>query len=69
MTDAERKEAFLFAVKKVAKRVPVIFGTGSNCTKTAIELTQYAESIGADGALVVTPYYNKATQNRSYTAL
>ncbi len=62
MTDAERKETFAFAVKKVAKRVPVIIGTGSNCTRTAIELTKYAESIGADGALVVTPYYNKATQ-------
>lgn len=63
MTDQERKETFSFAVKKVAKRVPVIIGTGSNCTKVAIELTRYAESIGADGALIVTPYYNKATQN------
>lgn len=62
MTDDERKETFSFAVKKVAGRVPVIIGTGSNCTRTAIELTKYAESIGADGALVVTPYYNKATQ-------
>ena len=69
MTDLERKETFLFAVKKVAKRVPVIIGTGSNCTNTAITLTQYAESIGADGALVVTPYYNKATQKRSYRTL
>ena len=51
-----------FAVKKIAKRVPVIIGTGSNCTSSAIELTKYAESIGVDGALVVTPYYNKATQ-------
>lgn len=63
MTDTERKETFSFAVKKVNKRVPVIIGTGSNCTSTAIELTKYAESIGADGALVVTPYYNKATQS------
>lgn len=63
MTDTERKETFAFAVRKVAKRVPVIIGTGSNCTRTAIELTKYAESVGADGALVVTPYYNKATQN------
>lgn len=69
MTDLERKETFLFAVKKVAKRVPVIIGTGSNCTNTAITLTQYAESIGADGTLVVTPYYNKATQKRSYRTL
>lgn len=63
MTDTERKETFSFAVKKVNGRVPVIIGTGSNCTATAIELTKYAESIGVDGALVVTPYYNKATQS------
>jgi 4-hydroxy-tetrahydrodipicolinate synthase len=72
MTDAERKETFSFAVKKIAKRVPVIIGTGSNCTSSAIELTKYAESIGADGALVVTPYYNKATQSgliEHYTAI
>ena len=62
MTDAERKETFSFAVKKVNHRVPVIIGTGSNCTASAIELTKYAESIGADGALIVTPYYNKCTQ-------
>ena len=62
MTDAERKETFSFAVKKVNHRVPVIIGTGSNCTNAAIELTKYAESVGADGALVVTPYYNKCTQ-------
>ena len=66
MTDSERKETFKFAIERVAKRVPVIFGTGSNCTATAIELAQYAESIGADGALVVTPYYNKTTEKRSY---
>lgn len=63
MTDLERKETMKYAIDKVAKRVPVILGTGSNCTSTAIELTKYAESIGADGALVVTPYYNKATQD------
>lgn len=62
MTETERKETMKYAVDKVAKRVPVILGTGSNCTATAIELTKYAESIGADGALVVTPYYNKTTQ-------
>lgn len=61
MTDDERKETMKFAIQKVAKRVPVILGTGSNCTATAIELTKYAESIGADGALIVTPYYNKTT--------
>ena len=63
--DEERKETFRFAIQKVAKRIPVIIGTGSNNTKSAIELTKYAESIGADGALVVTPYYNKTTQERS----
>lgn len=66
MTETERKETMKFAIEKVAKRVPVILGTGSNCTATAIELTKYAESIGADGALVVTPYYNKTTAERTY---
>ncbi len=61
MTDTERKDTMKFAIEKVNKRVPVILGTGSNCTATAVELTKYAESIGADGALVVTPYYNKTT--------
>lgn len=62
MTNEERKEVMKFAIKVANKRVPIILGTGSNCTKTAIEMTKYAESIGADGALVVTPYYNKTTQ-------
>ncbi len=63
MTEDERKETMKYAIDKVAKRVPVILGTGSNCTKSAIELTKYAQSIGADGALVVTPFYNKTTQD------
>ena len=62
MDDTEKKEAIKYAVDKVAKRVPVIAGTGSNNTKYSIELGKYAESVGADGLLVVTPYYNKATQ-------
>lgn len=62
MTDSERKQTMEFAIKKVAKRVPVILGTGSNNTASAIELSKYAESIGADGVLVVTPYYNKTTR-------
>lgn len=62
MTDKERKDTIKFVVDIVNKRVPVIAGTGSNNTVTAIEMTKYAELIGADGALVVTPYYNKTTQ-------
>lgn len=62
MTTEERKKVMEFAIKVANKRVPIILGTGSNCTKNAIEMTKYAESIGADGALVVTPYYNKTTQ-------
>ncbi len=62
LTEEEHVECIRFAVDKTAKRIPVIAGTGSNCTKTAIYLTKEAEKAGADGALVVTPYYNKATQ-------
>ena len=65
MTDSERKETIKFAIDTVASRVPVIIGTGSNNTALAIEMSKYAESCGADGLLVVTPYYNKATQARS----
>lgn len=57
----ERKEIVSVAVAKVAKRIPVIVGTGSNCTQATIECTKQAEELGADGALVVTPYYNKCT--------
>ena len=63
MTLEEKKEVIKFAVEKVAKRIPVIAGTGGNCTKSVIEMTKYAESIGVDGALIVTPYYNKTTQD------
>ena len=62
MTEAERKETIKFVVDTVNKRIPVIAGTGSNNTLSAIEMTKYAESVGVDGALVVTPYYNKTTQ-------
>ncbi len=61
MSDTEKKEVIQFAVEKVKNRVPVIIGTGSNCTSGAIELTKYAENAGADGVLVVTPFYNKTT--------
>ncbi|MBE5812846.1 MAG: 4-hydroxy-tetrahydrodipicolinate synthase [Clostridiales bacterium] len=62
MTESEKKEVIRFTVEKVNKRIPVIAGTGSNCTRTAIEMSKYAQSIGVDGVLVVTPYYNKTTQ-------
>ena len=66
LTDEEHKEAISFCVKRVAGRVPVIAGTGSNDIAYAIALTKYAEEVGADGMLLVTPYYNKATQNGMY---
>ncbi len=62
LTDEEHREAIKFVVEKVNGRVPVIAGTGSNDTAYAIELTKYACEVGADAMLVVTPYYNKATQ-------
>lgn len=58
----EKIDVVKFCVEKTAKRVPVIAGTGSNCTQTAVKLAQAAEKNGADGLLIVTPYYNKATQ-------
>lgn len=63
LTHEEHLECIRFVVNKVNKRIPVIAGTGSNCTKTAVYLSQEAENIGADGVLLVSPYYNKATQN------
>lgn len=62
LTDEEHKDAIKFCVERVAGRVPVIAGTGSNDTAYAIELTKYACEVGADAMLLVTPYYNKATQ-------
>lgn len=62
LTVEEHLEAIRAAVAFAKKRVPVVAGTGSNCTKTAIELSKEAQNAGADGLLVVTPYYNKATQ-------
>ena len=63
LTDEEHKEVISYCVKRVANRVPVIAGTGSNDTAYAIDLTKYACDAGVDGVLLVTPYYNKATQN------
>lgn len=72
LSDSERRELIKFTVEYVNHRVPVIAGTGSNNTQYAIELTKYAESVNVDGALVVTPYYNKTTQKGliyHYTAI
>lgn len=62
MSDQEHKEAIKFTVEHVNKRVPVIAGTGSNDTVYAVQLSEYAQSVGADALLVVTPYYNKCSQ-------
>lgn len=64
MTLEEKKQTIKFAVDTVNGRIPVIAGTGGNCTKSVIELSKYAEHTGADGLLIVTPYYNKTTQVR-----
>lgn len=63
MTMEEHSEVVRFCVKQVAGRIPVVAGTGSNDTKAAIQLSKDAEKDGADAVLLVTPYYNKATQN------
>ena len=62
MSDTERKTVIKFTVEVVKSRIPVIAGSGSNNTAYAIELSRYCELVGVDGLLVVTPYYNKATQ-------
>ncbi len=62
LTPAERRKVIEVCVEQVKARVPVIAGSGSNNTAHAVELSKEAENIGADGLLVVTPYYNKATQ-------
>lgn len=62
LSHEEHLDVIRYAIDKVAKRIPVIAGTGSNCTETAVYLSQEAEKMGADALLLVTPYYNKATQ-------
>ena len=72
LTDAEHREVIRFCVERVGSRVPVIAGTGSNDTAYAVDLTKYACEVGADAMLLVTPYYNKATQKgliESFTAV
>ena len=66
MTEEERTSVIKFVVEKVNKRVPVIAGTGGNNTRSSVEASKRAEELGADGLLVVTPYYNKATQKGLY---
>lgn len=72
MTHEEDMECIKFVIDRVNKRVPVVAGTGSNCTATAIQSSVEAEKLGADGVLLVTPYYNKATQGglvKHFTAI
>ena len=72
LTDKERKKVIKYAIETVNGRVPVIAGTGGNDTRHVIELSKYAEKVGADGLLIVTPYYNKSTQKgliEHYTAI
>ena len=66
MSEEEHVKTIRFAVERVKHRIPVIAGTGSNCTDTAIYLSTEAEKYGVDGLLLVTPYYNKATQKGLY---
>jgi len=63
MTEKEKKDTIKFTVDVINKRIPVIAGTGSNNTVTAISMSKYAESVGVSALLVITPYYNKTTQN------
>ena len=61
LSECEKRELISFAVREVGGRVPLIAGTGSNSTKKAVYLSQFACDVGADAILVVTPYYNKAS--------
>ncbi len=69
LSEQEHSEVIRFAVKHTNHRVPVIAGTGSNATATAVMLSQEAEEAGADALLLVTPYYNKTTQRGLYLSL
>mgnify|MGYP000804473697 CR=1 FL=1 len=66
LTHEEHLDCIRFCSERVNRRIPVIAGTGSNCTETAVYLSTEAQKAGVDGLLVVTPYYNKATQNGLY---
>mgnify|MGYP004582612665 FL=1 len=67
LTHEEHLDVIKYCTEKVAGRIPVVAGTGSNCTETAVYLSKEAEKYGVDGLLLVSPYYNKATQNGLYT--
>lgn len=72
LTEEEHMECIRFTVERTKKRIPVVAGTGSNCTRTATQMSKEAAEAGADGLLIVTPYYNKATQQgliNHYTAI
>ena len=66
MSEEEKTEVMNFSVKKIAGRAKIVFGSGSNCTAHAVRASKQAEKLGADGLLVVTPYYNKCTQSGLY---
>ena len=69
LSDEEHRDCIRCAVEHTHNRIPVIAGTGSNDTKYAIELSREAQELGADGLLLVTPYYNKCTQRGLHTIL
>ena len=64
LDDKEKMAVIRYAVRQVDGRIPVIAGTGSNCTEHAVELSRKAQELGADALLQVTPYYNKASQEK-----
>ena len=66
MSEEERLSVISYTIEKVRKRIPVIAGTGGNSTAQVINFSKKVEAAGADGLLIVTPYYNKATQNGLY---
>ena len=66
LNNHEHKKVIEIAIREANKKIPVIAGTGSNSTEEAVELSKYAEKSGADGLLIVTPYYNKPTQEGLY---
>ncbi|UCC96232.1 MAG: dihydrodipicolinate synthase family protein, partial [Candidatus Omnitrophota bacterium] len=66
LTHSEHKRVIEIAVRQVKEKIPIVAGCGSNSTQEALELTQHAKKVGADYALIITPYYNKPTQEGLY---